>query len=102
MLSVATEALRFSSSQNISVKLFPPLSVMYITDSLPQTGAQCTTRTGWKANSGEPLARRTGPRGRALKEGCFHAYSAGVGRRTDFKKNAPVVWGCGQSANQRS
>src|SRR5262245_35742580 len=34
MLSVATEALRFSSSQNICVKLFPPtLSVMYITDS---------------------------------------------------------------------
>jgi hypothetical protein len=67
MLSVATEALRFSSSQNICVKLFPQtLSVMYITDSSPQTGAQYTTRTGRTANSGKPLARGTGPRGQVL------------------------------------
>src|SRR5215831_7996102 len=63
MLSVASEALRFSPSQNIRGKKLAskPRSVMYITDKSPQTGAQLHHRTDGKANSRKPLATRMSP-----------------------------------------
>ena len=85
------------------------LSVMYITDRSPQNGAQYTTRTGGKANSGKPLATRMSPvtrrslyqfRDSRSPDGvCFHAYYADLGHRTDFKRSAAVGWGRGQNSH---
>ena len=81
MLSVATDALCFSSAQNIRVRSWSPKSfgnVHY--RQVPHKRRTIHTGTGGKANSGKPLATRMSPVARRslTSAACFHAHYIGL------------------------